>query len=44
MNIPIVEENDDLYWTPSLHNNLGRKRYFTDITLLPFWNLKYFLK
>ena len=37
MNIPIVEENDDLinlYWTPNLHNNLGRKRYFTNITVL----------
>jgi len=37
MNIPIVEENDDLlnlYWTPNIHKNLGRKRYFKEITVL----------
>ena len=37
MNIPIVEENDDLlnlYWTANLHKNLGRKGYFKEITVL----------
>ena len=37
MNIPVVEENDDLlnlYWTPNLHTNLGRKWYFKEITVL----------
>ena len=37
MNIPIVEGNDDLlnlYWTPNLHTNLGRKWYFKEITVL----------
>jgi hypothetical protein len=37
MNIPIIEGNDDLfnlYWTPNLHKNLGRKMYFKDITVL----------